>query len=385
MNTTMKRTIKQEKTFSPMQARRRGAMAVLIAVCLPIFLIMAAFSIDVAYMELTRTELRISTDAAARAAGRTLSIAQDQDAAKTAGVAYALKNKVAGNGLVVALSDFEFGSSDQVNDTGRWVFTPNATPVNAVRVTGQRTAGSGSGPVNLFFAGVLGQPTYEPVKTAVSTQVDRDIVLVVDRSGSMAYAIWEESPYPWKPASAPWGWWYGDVAPPNARWYSLETAVSSFLTALDTTPQIEKVGLATFASTSRIDQNMTDTYSLINDEIDDITQDFWGGSTAVGYGMNDGITALTNATYARPFAAKTLVIMTDGIHNTGTTPLNYVQQAIDAGVTVHAITFSNEADTALMQQVATSSGGSYWHAPDEATLISVFNQIANNTPTLITE
>ncbi len=381
----MKRTIKQEKKLSPMQERRRGAMAVLIAVCLPIFLIMAAFSIDVAYMELTRTELRIATDAAARAAGRTLSIAQDQTAAKTAGVAYALKNKVAGNGLVVALSDFEFGESAQANGSGRWVFTPNVTPVNAVRVTGQRTTGSGSGPVNLFFAGVLGQPTFEPVKTAVSTQVDRDIVLVVDRSGSMAYAIWEGSPYPWKPASAPWGWWYGDVAPPNARWYSLVNAVHAFLTALNSTPQTEKVGLATFASTSRIDQNLTSTFSLINGEIDDITQDFYGGSTAVGYGMGDGITALTNTTYARPFAAKTLVVMTDGIHNTGTGPLGYATQAAAAGITVHAITFGNEADQALMQQVATAGGGSYWHAPNEAALIAVFNEIANNTPTLITE
>ena len=46
---------------------RRGAMMVLIAICLPLCIIMAAFAIDVAWMQLVRTELRTSTDAAARA------------------------------------------------------------------------------------------------------------------------------------------------------------------------------------------------------------------------------------------------------------------------------------------------------------------------------
>src|SRR6188768_3984194 len=64
--------------------RRRGAMMVLIAVCLPLFLIMAAFAVDVAWMQLTRTELRTATDAASRAGAKTLSLAQTEVAARTA-------------------------------------------------------------------------------------------------------------------------------------------------------------------------------------------------------------------------------------------------------------------------------------------------------------
>ena len=56
---------------------RRAAMLVLIAVCLPLCIIMAAFAIDVAWMQLVRTELRTSTDAAARAAAKELSLSQD--------------------------------------------------------------------------------------------------------------------------------------------------------------------------------------------------------------------------------------------------------------------------------------------------------------------
>ena len=55
---------------SKCRSSRRAAMMVLIAVCLPLCLIMAAFAINVAWMQLVRTELRTATDAAARAAGR---------------------------------------------------------------------------------------------------------------------------------------------------------------------------------------------------------------------------------------------------------------------------------------------------------------------------
>ena len=46
---------------------RRGAIAVLVAVLMIIFLMAVAFSVDVGYMQLSRTRLRIATDAAARA------------------------------------------------------------------------------------------------------------------------------------------------------------------------------------------------------------------------------------------------------------------------------------------------------------------------------
>ena len=52
-------------------------MLVLFAVCLPIFIVMIVLSVDIAFMQLTRTELRTATDAAARAGSRTLSLAQD--------------------------------------------------------------------------------------------------------------------------------------------------------------------------------------------------------------------------------------------------------------------------------------------------------------------
>ncbi|MGB6045540.1 MAG: pilus assembly protein TadG-related protein, partial [Pirellulales bacterium] len=77
-------------------------MLILIAVCIPILIVMAVFAVDVAYMELVRTELRSSTDAAARAGTRKLSLTQSAAQARSAAKDAAQRNKVSGTGLLLA-------------------------------------------------------------------------------------------------------------------------------------------------------------------------------------------------------------------------------------------------------------------------------------------
>src|SRR6476469_2755145 len=105
------------------QDSRRGAMMVLIAVCLPLCIIMAAFAVDVAWMQLVRTELRTSTDAAARAGAKQLSLAQDTTSARKMAKAVAKRNLVAGDPLLLADSDIQFGVSKQANDASRFKFS----------------------------------------------------------------------------------------------------------------------------------------------------------------------------------------------------------------------------------------------------------------------
>ncbi|MEX2091658.1 MAG: pilus assembly protein TadG-related protein, partial [Pirellulales bacterium] len=98
---------------------RRGAMLVFIAVCLPLLIIMAAFAIDVAWMQLARTELRTATDSAARAGAKELSLKQDATAARTKAKAAAARNYVAGQPLLLADADIQVGKSVQIG-TGRF-------------------------------------------------------------------------------------------------------------------------------------------------------------------------------------------------------------------------------------------------------------------------
>ena len=62
-----------------MTAVRRGAILPLFAVLLPVLLIFAGFAINMAYMQLVATELKITTDCAAHAGGRAMSVAQGDD------------------------------------------------------------------------------------------------------------------------------------------------------------------------------------------------------------------------------------------------------------------------------------------------------------------
>src|ERR1700749_136004 len=91
------------------RSTRRGAMLVLIAVCLPLCIIMAAFAIDVAWMQLVRTGLRTSTDAAARAGAKQLSLSQSIATARQTAKDSAKKNLVAGAPLLLSDGDIVFG------------------------------------------------------------------------------------------------------------------------------------------------------------------------------------------------------------------------------------------------------------------------------------
>jgi Ca-activated chloride channel homolog len=369
------------------QSRRRGAMLVLIAICLPLCVIMAAFAIDVAWMQLVRTELRTATDAAARAAAKELSLSQSTNAARARAKEVARRNLVAGAPLILANSDIEIGKGQQASPTARFRFTAGGTPPNAVRITGRRTEGSATGPVDLLFAGVLGVRQFEPVETATSTQLDRDICLVVDRSGSMMWTLNDSKiPKGTKECDAP--------HPTQSRWGALRIAVEAFLDELDKTAQDERVALASYSSNttecgnkykiSQIDSDLVGDYSKIRDKMESLSSKPVKGSTAISAGLDEGLKVLTG-TKARPFAVKTMVLMTDGIHNQGPEPITSAKKAAKDGIIIHTITFSNEADIKRMQEVAAATGGRHFHAPTAADLVRIFKEIASTLPVLLTD
>jgi Ca-activated chloride channel homolog len=363
---------------------RRAAMLVLIAVCLPLCVIMAAFAIDVAWMQLVRTELRTATDAAARAGAKELSLSQDAALARARAKQAALRNEVAGEPLLLADSDVEFGNGTQTPGQ-RFRFVPGESRPNAVRITGQRTRGSAAGPVDLLFAGVLGVRQFEPRETATSTQLDRDICLVVDRSGSMMQSL--------NGGSTP----SGTCDPPHptqSRWGALAIAVQSFLTELDKTAQKEHVAIVSYSSDttecgntykiSTIDSDLVSNYSTIRNAMTRMGSKPVKGRTAISAGLDNGIKVL-KGDKTRPFAVKTIILMTDGIHNLGPEPIISARNAASQDMVVHTITFSSDADIRRMQDVAAATGGRHFHAPDAQALVKIFKEIAATLPVLLTE
>ncbi len=364
---------------------RRGAMLVFIAVCLPLLIIMAAFAIDVAWMQLARAELRTATDSAARAGAKELSLKQSDTAARAKAKVAAARNIVAGEPLILSDKDIEVGKSVQVG-TGRFNFTNGAAKPNAVRVFGKRTVDSKSGPVDLMFSKVLGVDQFEPIESATSTQLDRDICLVVDRSGSMMWTLTSDSyPKKTKECDAP--------HPTQSRWGALATSVDAFLDELTTTVQDEHVALVSYSSNttecgntykiSQIDSDLESDYSVIETKMANISSKPVKGSTAISAGIDDGVKVLTGKK-TRPFAVKTIILMTDGVHNLGREPVLAAKDAAKNDITIHTITFGDGADIKRMEAVAAAANGKHFHATTQADLTRVFREIAATLPVLTT-
>lgn len=374
------------------RAPRRGAILILVAFLLPIFVIISAFAINVAWMQLARTELRTATDAAARAGAKVLSLEQNVDDARVAAIDAAARNNVVGQPLQLDPGDIVFGSSTQIGSTGRFLFTPGGNPTNSLRVLGRRTNGSPSGPVSLFLSGVAGVPYFEPEQSSHAAMLDRDISLVIDRSGSMGLSV--------SSFASGNGQNCGPMAP-NTRFVALAQAIDAFTGELELTYPEERVALVSYSSTSStwcqdedgdwyklsyyISQkhnDLTDDYSIVHDEVDTMVQRGIRGGTAIGRGLRTGIQALDNA---RPLATKTIVLMTDGVHNTDVSPVTVAYEAAAADILVHTVTFSNGANQAMMQQVASITGGKHFHADTAGDLASVFREIARTLPVMITQ
>ena len=360
-------------------------MLVLIAITLPLVVIMAAFALDVAWMQLVRTELRTATDAASRAGAKTLSLNQSEPAARAAAKQAARRNTVAGTPLALRDSEIEFGTGRQSTSTSRFNFTTGGTLLNAVRVTGNRTAGSLDGPVDLFLGRVMGVSTFEPAQVATATQLDRDICLVVDRSGSMMWGIvGTRVPGPT----------CGPAHPTLSRWGNLNTALAGFLNELTRTVQSEQCGLVSYSSagsgcgltftTSDINAPLSLNYAPIRNEMTRLSSKPVQGRTAISAGIDNGIIVLTRPE-ARPFALKSIVLMTDGQHNTGPEPILSARAAAALNIVIDTVTFSDDADFPRMDAVAAATGGKHFHAPDAAALERIFREIAATLPVMITE
>jgi hypothetical protein len=371
---------------SPNGGRRHGVMLVMIAVCLPLCVLMAAFAVDVAWMQLVRTELRSATDAAARAGAKGLSLYQDRGAARETAKRAASRNQVAGDPMRLSNRDIEIGVSEQTDETSRFKFTSGGRFPNSVRVTGRRTSGSAAGAVSLLFSGVLGVREFEPVQVAISSLLDRDLCLVVDRSGSMM----ESATGPDEATKET------DCFPPPAdsRWVALAAAINGFLAELDNTLQEEHVAMVSYGSEFvrckiyypevRVDSDLTTDYSTIRSAIDGIGNRPIQGHTHIGEGIDAGIGVLRGRK-SRRFAVKTMILMTDGLQNGGTKAIDAARRARSREIVIHTITFGANAAQADMQQVAAATGGKHFHAPTPSDLERIFKEVALTLPVLTTE
>jgi len=452
------------------------------ALMLPVLLLFCGIVVNIAYMQLNRTELRVATDSAARAAGRAFSEFQDIDVAIDYAVSTAGMNNVGAKnfqldptetpadptpGSPEPIDEITFGVSSRLSNGGYGRYDFEARDRNevrtkvktatAIRILGRRTNDSLGGAINMLFAGWGPFSQFEPVVASTATQVDRDIALVLDRSGSMleykdlddlddlCRALYDngdiswneyknggkkdkfvgERYFPYSTSTSPWAnpkyyelynnseidaWEYAkdvtdrayhsggryyqyyssDPAPRHCRWDQLEDAVNAFLNVLDETDQEERVSMVTFNSSASENLGLVSNFSAIRTKVEDVKP---RDGTNISAGMQTGLDSILNVNgnpNARSYAAKTIVVMTDGTHTSGSTrpPSRASSIVASNNVVIHTVTFTPSVPQASkdeMAEVARIGGGKHYHADTGDELVAIFEEIANNLPTIITE
>ncbi len=182
-------------TVSPTQPRgaarrrvhgpaRRGIATIWGLASMGLLLGVAALVVDGALLYTSHADLQIAADSGALAGASALTV--DPDLARQRAVEYAAKNFAEGQSVELSESNVELGDWNTETRT----FTPltgeDEAFADAVRVTAGLTEAGGN-PLTLAFAQVFGQGEVDVRASSIAVYRPRDIVLVLDLSGSMNY------------------------------------------------------------------------------------------------------------------------------------------------------------------------------------------------------
>ena len=366
---------------NPARPNRRGVVVVMVAVVSVLLLSMLAFTVDVPYMQLVRTELRIATDAAAKAGAEALNRTQKADKAIDTAIDVAAMNTVAGKKLRLDREDITLGRCAR-QPNGSCSFTAGLQPYNSVRVVSHLDRKSKNGPVSLFFGSVMGLSAFQPHQEATAGQTMQEICLVLDRSHSMAFDMsgvsWQ---YPKGTKSPPYD---QPPHPSGSRWAALRDAVKEYTDIVGKQKRPPRVGLVTWGSemmtnppfpASIIDSPLTTQMSKIMTPLQGRGNKVMWGATNMAAGIDAGVQVLT-AIDVNPLADKTMILMSDGVWNQGRDPLLAANDAKKAGVVIHSICLLSGPSEAVCREIATITGGTYTYAGNAAELTAAFEKLA---------
>jgi Mg-chelatase subunit ChlD len=332
----------------PFRVRRRGAIIVLTAIILVVMVILIALAVDIGYLSTVRTELQCAADAGALAGAAEMTASR--------GKAIAAARDFVQRNVDVETSDINV-------QMGRWDrdsrnFVPGQNPADALLVTVRQPE------TPLFFGRIVGRSSQSLDAQAIAACSPRDIMLVLDYSGSMNS---------------------------HKRIDELKKAVALFVAILQATQAPDRVGFARYSTDGELVLPLTSDLAAIEEEVRSRNAAGW---TNIGHGME--LARLELEESARPIATKMVVIMTDGKVNRplGREPRSYVideaELAAAAGFVAVTISFGDDADKKLMQEVADITKGVHFNVPDsvsanEDDLREVFRKIALNRTVKLVE
>jgi hypothetical protein len=238
-----------------------------------------------------------------------------------------------------------------------------------VTISAQRT-------VPLFFAKLAGMNTVNVAASATAQCGNRDIMLCFDRTGSMN----DDTVYDR----------YGNIigyeqpitAAKNSCYYFIDQVAALTLV-------VDRIGLVSYSETGRLDRSLDRNFSAMKTKIATYVA---SGNTNIG----DGIKKAREHVVANalPKTRKTIVLFSDGMANrpgtgntTNPTAVAYAKSQADIAaanqIMIYTISLGTTTDPALMQYIASKTGGKYYYAPTTAQLNAIFQEIAKRIPAVL--
>jgi hypothetical protein len=345
--------------------RQEGQGLVLLVLSAVVIVGMLALGIDGGSLYLQRRRTQIAADAGALAG------------------ASALVNGGSDEEILAAVRRYAVARNDA--DDFRAFYIPSGHEVGAgytpSDARGIRVAAEAAAPT--FFAGMPGFGSGNTSAVAGGGFPPLDIMLVLDRSGSMdddscslqsaRCTIDRKSR-----CEACGGVW---LVPPQPLTDAKEAAKA--FVAMNNA-NLTRLGLASYAASASLDQPLTNQFHQVDAAIDGLVAD---GCTNAADGIRTAHRELTGAR-SREDALRIMVFLTDGLPNYPQCSdcRDYCPAAKQAardramgaggdGIVIYTIGLGSKADGALMQDIADLAGGQYYYAPTSDDLLGVYEAV----------
>lgn len=378
-------------------SNRRGAMIVFLAAMMSLFMIAVVFTVDVAYMQMVKTDVRIAADVSAKAGVEALLRTEKTNKAKKAARDFLELNTVANQTMKFNNNDIEMGKVVQ-SGNNKWEFQKNQTPYNSMRVT-VRLDDNANASVPLFFARFFDDQNYKPQHTSIAANLVHEIVLCIDRSHSMCFDLTGvDYSYPYGTPNYPSGY-ISNPNPTGSRWAKLDGAIQVFVSKIQQRSIKPDIALVTWGSditlgwswyphhyrsfnAVEVDLTLGQNIDQVNAAIATRYNDIMMGGTNMAAGINKAIDILKAPT-TNSLAQKTIILMSDGMWNTGSNPVTAAQTAADNNITIHTVSFLSINNQSVMQNIASITGGKSYSALSVEDLNTAFEELAEDLPIVL--
>ena len=386
------------KIHSKACVSRKGSTTVVFVLLLNVVFVLGVFILEYSYLKLAKTELRIAVDACSRAASAEYGVSKDLDAAIAAAQEMASRYRVGRSQFSIEPSDVIVGTISQA-ESGTYEFLENGTPTNAFRIATGYTDGSVLGALDSLFASFHGVEKFQIQSLSTVAEIDLEVVLVLDRSGSMAFDLSGTS---WQYPNGQ-SWYINYFVPPDSegsRWAALDSALSLFADVLDQKSKKVPVAVTSYSTNystwsqyfgrsfssveASVEQSFTTDYQALRNGVGAIGNQAIIGGTSISAGM-ELAAELLEASPNREYAYQVMIVMTDGQWNAGRHPVLAAQDIANQGVKIFTVAFSNNADIETMQGVADVGGGDLFYAVTQEELEEAFREIAQSLEIVFVE